>query len=554
MHKSYILTTASLCKADEAWLVSRAAKVKRGEVPVIPQLENQKDLMKMVAILLSTGINRNDDVFLPREVLPVRNTGAHKPVNLEHDPKKIIGHMVRTYASEKSGKRVPDGKKPKGKQFDIIAESVIYQYLFPELAIDIKERAQAGELFVSVEVWFTAYDYLVGSKIVKRTSETASLLESTLRINGGEGIFEGQRTARVLRNMIIGGIGVVKDPANPESIIKSVSNSQIEVVQDIEDKTIAENVLGDLSQNLKLEEEAIELTEQEVSMALNSEVIKEMAALAAAIKAKAEEHETADIELDEESRENPILQKVLARLETLEQESRDAKTQLEKAEARAEIERRVKALTDLGLTDDIIEQHVTARFNMSENEFDEYLVLLKATLDTIVMGQQATASADATEATESTEGGDSATEEAEEASEEATETEEATEEPAAEESAEEPKAEEPKEEAPAPEEPKAEEPEATSTDEAAEETEEESEEDSEEADAEETVEPEASDDSDDDEEEEIEVDIEAVDPNLNVQTGGDKETSLADEMADVVQQFLTRHDPNSKWKKLAIQK
>jgi hypothetical protein len=243
--KAYLLATAKIADIEPI-LVPEPVKLAsagdiRGQVPEIPALEDQKDLTKLVAILLSTGINRNDDVFLSSEILPVRATGAHKPVNLEHDPTQIIGHMLRTFATEKDGTRISDDNKPGGKNFDITAEAVLYSFLFPDLVKDIKNRATANNLFVSVEVWFTAFDFLVGSKLVKRNSKTASQLEGRLKVNGGDGSFKGHRLGRVLRNIIIGGIGVVKDPANPESIIKSVSSFDSEVVQEIEDDIICEN-------------------------------------------------------------------------------------------------------------------------------------------------------------------------------------------------------------------------------------------------------------------------------------------------------------------------
>lgn len=396
MQSTYILTTAKLCD-PESWLaqcnLASVAQKSPGKIPQVPQLENQKDLMKMVSILLSTGGNRNNDVFIPSEILPIRNTGAHKPVNNEHKPDQIIGHIIRTFATEKNGRRVPDGQKPKGKDFDITAESVIYKFLLPDKAEEIRDKAEAGELFVSVEVWFTAFDFLVGNKVIKRTSETASILEPNLRINGGAGFFEGQKLSRVLRKMILGGMGVVADPANPESIIKSVASFNSEVVQDIEDKIIASNVL---EENLYFDEskESTEIEiviEEEDNMGdrINPEVLEEMTAVAAAVHAAGEagdtqvesieqpEAQATETVVDEQAVasvvDTPEMKALATRLAALEKDNKALKAKNVQTEQRAEASRRESKLVSAGITDsEELQEQLAVCFHMTEEQFDNY--------------------------------------------------------------------------------------------------------------------------------------------------------------------------------------
>lgn len=209
-------------------------------------LENQDDLLKVVSVLVSTGMNRNDDVFLKDEILPARLTGAHKPVNLEHREKDIVGHMLRTYVTTKEGKIIAENKVEAGKtppSFDITCESVIYKFVFPELANEIREKAALGKLFVSVEAWFTDYDYLVGNKIVARNADTAPKLDKLLKIEGGPGEYKGHKLGRVLRNILLGGVGLVEKPANPDSVIKSVANIVEAKVEDLEN-IVTRNIKG----------------------------------------------------------------------------------------------------------------------------------------------------------------------------------------------------------------------------------------------------------------------------------------------------------------------
>lgn len=499
MEKAYILTTGNITNVDEDLIPNHrielaSANKTRGRIPEVPILEDQKDLTKLVAILLSTGINRNDDVFLPSEILPVRNTGAHKPVNLEHSPDKIIGHMIRTFATEKDGNRVPDNKNPINRSFDITAEAVIYSFLFPDLVRDIKNRANSNNLFVSVEVWFTAFDFLVGKQIVERNPQTASRLEGRLKVNGGSGSFEGQRLGRVLRNIIIGGIGVVKDPANPESIIKSISNFNSEVVKDIEDKVISEHILYDfnyLSSN--------DCSIKESNM--NEDLIEEMATLASAIKAKSEsESETeevqstsaAEIDIPEDSEEFRAL---AARIDKLERSNKELAARADEAEFKAEASRRSSRLARAGIPDEMIERHMSRCFRMTKDQFDEYVGLLVDTLNGILTTRASTGVIEQdqqVEVEETNEGGDVADTEVESESQENNEVQENETESVDEE----------------------EEPQAAIED-------------------------------------EVEIDIEAVDPNINIEgQDNDSQPSTTDIMGDVIQKFLKSKNP--KWEKLAI--
>ena len=435
MQHTYILTTAKLYD-PEPWLTKcnlrsvAEAVMSPGKIPTVARLENQKDLMKMVSILLSTGSNRNDDVFLPGEILSVRNTGAHKPVNMEHKPDQIVGHIIRTFATEKSGKRVPDNKKPVGKNFDITAEAVIYKFLLPEIAEEIKQKADANELFVSVEVWFTAFDFLVGNKPVKRTSETANILDRHLRINGGSGFFEGQKLSRILRKMILGGMGIVADPANPESIIKSVASFSSEVVQDIEDKTIASNVLDNLYFDESEENEEIEITvEQEDNMAdrINEEVLEEMTAVAAAVHAAATavseseviaadttETVVAEVTVPEEqavasTQDTEVMKALAERINKLERDNKDLQAKNADVEQKAEAGRRESKLISVGVNDaGQIQDQLTRCFHMTKDQFDSHISGLISLFQSRFTAEQTTASVATVENnTQTVEGGDS---------------------------------------------------------------------------------------------------------------------------------------------------
>lgn len=354
MFKSYFLATASICSpSPKSVHAEHLGKIPRSS------LEEQQDLTKLIAVLVSTGINRNDDVFIGAELLPVRATGAHKPVTYEHDPNQIIGHMIRTYATEKDGTIVPDDMTPTEPRFDITAEAVLYSFLFPELVDDIKRKASMKNLFVSVEVWFKDYDYLVGTQRVKRNQMTASELEHRLRINGGAGEYEGKRIGRILKNMIIGGIGVVEDPANLESVIKSVAYSNSDVVQNIENEIIYENIQENLIGSSKEEK------------MVPKKIVEETVALASAIKAS-NQHGLIKSEA--------TISDLVQRVETLENKNQELENSAKEVKQKAEAARRKSILEGI-VNESTLEQHLSHVDGMTNESFESYVSLLRDTLE-----------------------------------------------------------------------------------------------------------------------------------------------------------------------------
>lgn len=234
----------------------------------------QPDLLYMRAVLVSTGQNKNDDVFLPDEMWAARNTPPLKPVNWEHESgrevdsdapglktvvehNQIIGCIYNCFVADKDGRVIDDKSITSDNipsDYDIVIDSVIYKYLFPKTAARIVEGVNNDSLFVSMEAWFTSYDYLVGNKIVARNQETA-FLDRHLRANGGDGVFSGERVGRVLRNIVFGGVGIVHRPANQDSVIQSLTNAshEVAVVEEPAEptKVISKYTLGEIKKDHK---------------------------------------------------------------------------------------------------------------------------------------------------------------------------------------------------------------------------------------------------------------------------------------------------------------
>ncbi len=378
--KTKLLARACLreVSASEASKISIPKKVAASESG---EIDSQFDLLKMTSILVSTGMNLNDDVFLAEEVLPARDTGAHKPVNIEHDETRIIGHMLETFVTDKDGSRVEDsdidqalGSEEDGmpQDFDITNEAVIYSFILPEIAEDIKEKALAGELFVSVEAWFTDFDFLVGNKVVARNKDTAPILDPILRANGGKGDFQGQRVGRVLRDILFGGIGVVANPANPESVVLSVGNTDsAKLVQcNVEyiDEVLAQHVVASLGSSTSTHKEEDNMS-GEGEKVTKEDILEEVEAIKAANSEDTKVTEAKDSKLPETS-DNSKLDELL-------EENKALSERISYFEVQELKQKRSDSLKEVGLTEDQVKARITKCAAMKDEEFTAYLEDIK---------------------------------------------------------------------------------------------------------------------------------------------------------------------------------
>jgi hypothetical protein len=215
---------------DSSWDVSRniIKKIKASSNP------NQIDLYYIKSVLVSTGWNKNDDVFDPKETWAARYTPEDKQFNFMHNENDIIGHITGSYVVDRSGERiVADDSQEAPAEFDIITEAVLYNSWSN---LDNRERMQKiiaeienGQWFVSMECLFAGFDYSVidnsgNSKVITRSEESAFLTKH-LRAYGGTGEYEGYKIGRSLRDISFSGKGLVSKPANPRSIILDSSKA-----------------------------------------------------------------------------------------------------------------------------------------------------------------------------------------------------------------------------------------------------------------------------------------------------------------------------------------
>lgn len=187
------------------------------------------DLYFTKSIYVTTNWNKNDDVFGKIETWAARHTPSHKPTNIEHDEKSIVGHITDCWAMTLDGELISDNIAVEDLPniYNIANGAVIYRSFrdkeISARASELINQIDAGKKYVSMECNFTAFDYAIqktdGSCNVIPRDENSAWMSKHLRAYGGEGKCEGYKVGRLLKNITFCGKGYVDKPANPNSII-----------------------------------------------------------------------------------------------------------------------------------------------------------------------------------------------------------------------------------------------------------------------------------------------------------------------------------------------
>lgn len=209
--------------------VAKAAQEKAA-VLAFPE-EKQGDLQYIRSILVSAGTNKNGAHFLPSEMMKAHNTIVHKAIDIEHDEERVIGHIYDCAFLFKDGEQFDPlklmaeyeetARDADDIDIDIAVAGVIHKMRFPEYAEEIME----GDWKVSMECYFKDFDIKVGSEIITRDEASAlgynpdDLIGGFVKVVAGQKALGKHFVARVLRNITFSGMGIVKNPANPHSII-----------------------------------------------------------------------------------------------------------------------------------------------------------------------------------------------------------------------------------------------------------------------------------------------------------------------------------------------
>ena len=375
---------ASLSVNNHLDAVSFAEKVKAESAN-----PKQIDLYYIKSILVSTGWNKNDDVFAPEATWSARTTPEDKQFNLMHDENNIIGHITGSYVVDRNGADIADDTQP--DDFDIITEAVLYNsWTKPEnreRMSQIIAEIEEGKWFVSMECLFAGFDYALlddngGSKLLER-NESSAFLTKHLRAYGGNGEYEGYQVGRCLRDISFSGKGLVSKPANPRSVILDASrafslnsNSTIltsfpEGDNDMSDTNLLEKQLAEMKSELaSVKEENATLREQ-ISTASEKEASEAAAKLEETVAEKDEAIKALEVSVAEKESSLTELQETL---EAKNNEFVEKMKELKKMKDEKKAEARKSALLDLGLE---AEEPLASYSEFDDATFDAIIAAMK---------------------------------------------------------------------------------------------------------------------------------------------------------------------------------
>jgi hypothetical protein len=198
--------------------------------------ERQPDLSYFSSIFVSTGTNLNDAHFLSSELVMAEGTVVSKAVDIEHEEDQIIGHIYHKAFVDTEGKEVPVDELLKkevssidDEDYHVVIASVIYKSRFPQIAQEIAE----GKWKVSMEAYYKDFDIKIGEMILSKDEAKALGMDVFAEesygkhaeiVKAGKIVAEG-KIVRVLRGICFSGVGIVKNPANPPSVVLEATAS-----------------------------------------------------------------------------------------------------------------------------------------------------------------------------------------------------------------------------------------------------------------------------------------------------------------------------------------
>lgn len=198
-------------------------------LPFDARPEEEPDLLYIVANLAVGGtVNKNDDGVDIETVLATYKRYEKKQCNLEHNRKVIVGYILKAGLSEFGTDRIitEDEARASGKPFNVTTVAVIWRVAAAKLCNYIEESYKEGKdamLSLSFEVGFDDYKIIglpkdsnvVNDQLFSISSSDPrfEMYDACMRGNGGTGIKDGAKLARLLQDIIPLGQGIVAVPA-----------------------------------------------------------------------------------------------------------------------------------------------------------------------------------------------------------------------------------------------------------------------------------------------------------------------------------------------------
>lgn len=240
----------------------------RSLIPTSVDLEKNIDLMGVAFnAAVVNEFNKNGDGIDTKTAINSVQQFIHKPTNIEHDKKKVVGHIVNAGFSDYSDSSVLVNVDADQKEaFNIALGAVVYKTVDKDFAKMLENSTNPkNKMFNTVsaswEIGFSEYSIAVGSKNLKDAEiisdpERVREMKGMLKSFGGKGMTED---GRPIYRLITGdvyplGIGFTMKPA---ANVKGVISNEYEEEEELEDESNKsqaahlEKISDKISQKLK---------------------------------------------------------------------------------------------------------------------------------------------------------------------------------------------------------------------------------------------------------------------------------------------------------------
>jgi hypothetical protein len=376
--------------AEEVDNLKRVIAQNSNEVSVA-QNEDQIDLYYLKSILVSTGWNKNDDVFDPKELWDAKNTPEDKPFNFMHNEKDIIGHITGNKVVDYNGQEIDIEKDDVPDKFNILTTSVIYTEWSDmdqrNRMSKIVSEIEDGKWFVSMECLFPEFDYALtaqdGSTNVVARDEASAFLTKHLRSYGGSGEYQNYRVGRLLRNLSFSGKGLVSKPANPRSVILEgndffdESKAEILTISSIKENTMSDNhekQIFDLQKELAEAKTENEALRDKVVAEKQAEFQTKVEALEAKISEKTEANKTLASNLEEKEAQ---ITEYSEKVEALKKDKEEKEEELAVMKKKEAMMKRKAQLSEIGFSEEDCEATIATFEDVSEEVFENIVATMK---------------------------------------------------------------------------------------------------------------------------------------------------------------------------------
>ena len=364
--------------------------------------DGQFDLHYVNTILVSTGWNKNDDVFDRSEIWSARTTPEDKPFNYEHNPADIIGHITGNQVVDDSGGLIADDSSFDSlpEKFHILTSGVLYKHVgsrdqeLEQRMAGIIDGIAKGEWFVSMEALFNDFDYALvtpegKNKVIARSEESAFLTKH-LRAYGGDGNYQDYKVGRLIKNITFSGKGLVRKPANPESVfvfndINSFAAAEAEAISSIDIENTYSSILNKENDSMSENHESLQLEVAELRKRLKEMDEAKVQAKFSSLEAEIASRDEKIQAVEEASKaKQDAYNDLLSANEALEQQLSESKEAYDKVSdelstIRQEIlvASRISVLVEAGVEKEAAEEAVAKFANLNDEQFEEIVKIFE---------------------------------------------------------------------------------------------------------------------------------------------------------------------------------